>query len=68
MNADFWVKASPWATKRFRCDYLASCGRPVRRIHVQEGEPQHGYCYPHYLEAKANAATQCMSAGPKGEP
>ncbi len=51
---DFWVKASAWATKRFRRDYLPkdACGKPVKRIHVKEGEPQAGYCYAHYLEAK----------------
>lgn len=39
-NDDFWVAASPWARKQFRCDYLDKdrCGKPIRRIHVKEGE------------------------------
>lgn len=53
-NDSFWVTASPWARKRFRCDALPkdACGRPIRRIYVREGKPQAGYCYAHYLEAK----------------
>jgi len=48
----FFVTASAWARKRFRCDYLDKdrCGKPIRRILVKEGEPQAGYCYPHYLD------------------
>ena len=50
---DFWVKASQWAARHSRCDAMdKACGKPVRRIHVKEGEPQAGYCYAHYLEAK----------------
>lgn len=55
---DFWVKASNWSRKRFRCDYRASCDKPVRRVHVREGEPQLGYCYPHHLEAKTAAQSE----------
>lgn len=55
---DFWVKASAWATKNFTCGHIddVRCGKPIRRIRVKMGEPQDGYCYPHYLAAKNVAA------------
>jgi hypothetical protein len=66
-NDDFWVKASTWAAQNFTCDYLPkdACGKPVKRIHVREGEPQAGYCYPHYLEAKTAAADRLSDVSRK---
>ena len=67
-NDDFWVTASVWARKRFTCDALPKdgCGKPIRRIHVREGEPQAGYCYAHYLEAK-NRSTDNACVEQKGK-
>ena len=66
--ADHWVEASAWAADRFTCDALPKdgCRQPIGWILVREGEPQAGYCTPHYLEATRPPSPTPGAA--KGEP